>query len=95
MLLLSNAAATGATAIWPGGRGLFTLEGTLGGATVALQVKGPNGTMLTAVKADGGTAAALTAAGCMVCDLAPGEIQATVTGGTPSGLYARFERIPR
>jgi hypothetical protein len=94
--LLTNASATGASATWPGGEGLFALAGTVSGATVTLQVLGPDGTTyLSAVKKDGTTAAALTAVGCLVVELPPGRVRALVASGTPSGLYATLTRIPR
>jgi hypothetical protein len=96
MLLLSNASATGSTATWPGGRGFFTLAGTVGGATIKIQLLGPDGTtFLDAVKLDGTTAASMTAVGCLELEMPPAQIKATVTGGSPSGLYARLERMPR
>lgn len=86
--LLSNASATGSAKQWAGGRGLFSVEGTFDGATVQLQYAGPNGT-LTNVQ---GTA--LTAAGQVVVELPPGEVKATVSGGSsPSGLYATLQKF--
>lgn len=88
--LLSNAAATGSAQGWKGGRGVFTLAGTVGGATITLQYLGPDGaTWLTAA-----AATTLTAVGVASFELPPGQIRAAVTGGAPSGLYAQAERIP-
>ena len=82
--LLSNATATGSSVTWPGGRGSFVVAGTFGGATVSLQLLGPNGTTwITA-----GTYTTLTAEGIGNFDLPQGRIRAAVTGGPPSGLYA-------
>lgn len=82
--LLSNASATGAAVQWPGGQGTFAVVGTFGGATVALQFLGPDGS--TYINA--GTNTTLTAAGAGNFILPPVLIRATVTGGTPSALYA-------
>lgn len=80
--LLSNASATGSAVQWDGGRGVFSLAGTVGGATITLQYLGPDGsTWLTA-------ATALTAVGLEAFELPPGRIRALVAGGAPSGLYA-------
>lgn len=82
--LLSNASATGSAVVWPGGRGSFLAAGTFGGATVKLQVLGPDGTTWI----DAGTYTTLTAAGVGNFDLPQGQIRASVSGGTPSALYA-------
>lgn len=88
--LLDDASATGAWQQWPGGRGSFAAVGTFDGATVKLQVKGPDGS--TAV--DVGTDTSVTAAAVATFLLPPGEIRAAVTGGTsPSGLYANAVHI--
>lgn len=84
--LLSNASATGSAVRWPGGEGTFTVVGTFGGTTVALQYLGPDGTTWIGVDA---TDASFTAAGMCGFVLAPGQIRAAVTGGSPSALYAK------
>ena len=87
--LLSNASATGSAAAWPGGKGVFALAGTVGGATITLQYLGPDGsTWLTAA-----TATTLTAVGLGVFELPNGQIRALVAAGTPSGLYASAEPV--
>lgn len=87
--LLSNASASSAQANWPGGIGVFAVVGTFGGATVKLQFVGPDGTTLI----DAGSATTFTAAAGGVFYLPPCQIQATVVGGTPSGLYATASRV--
>lgn len=82
--LLSNASATGTAKQWPGGRGTFSVAGTFGGATVSLELLGPDGSTWIAA----GTDTTKTAAGAGNFDLPPGQIRASVTGGAPSGLYA-------
>jgi hypothetical protein len=81
--------ATGALHDCPGGIMVFAAAGTFNGCTVTLQLLGPDGvTLLTA-----GTATTLTAAGLGVAYLPPCQIQATVTGGPPSGLYVSIARV--
>lgn len=88
--LLTNASQTGTRFQWAGGQGLFAAAGIFGGATVSLQFLGPDGqTLITA-----GTNTTLTSSGGGIFYLPPCQIQATVTGGTPSGLYATAARIP-
>lgn len=87
--LLSNASATGSPKLWPGGRGTFKVVGTFGGASVALQVLGPDGSTWQDVGAD----TTKTSAGLGNFDLPPGTIRASVTGGTPSALFANVDRV--
>lgn len=89
LTLLNNASATGAAVTWAGGRGQFKALGTFAGATVTLQVLGPDGTTWQAV----GEEATLDAAGLANFDCPPGQLRAAVTGGTPSGLYAEVASL--
>jgi hypothetical protein len=86
--LLTNAAATGNGTTWGGGRGVFTLAGTVGGATITLQYLGPDGSTWLAA----GAATTLTAVGLGVFELPPGQIRAAVSGGAPAGLYANADQ---
>lgn len=81
--LLINGNATGNAAIWPGGRGLFTADGTFGGATVKLQFLGPTGSWI-----DAGPYTTLTAAGGGIFDLPQGQVRVNLAGGSPSGISA-------
>ncbi len=83
--LLSNAAATGAAMTWRGGEGSFMVAGSFGGASVSLQILGPDKTSWI----DAGAATILTANGVGNFRLPPGQIRAAVSGGTPSALYAK------
>lgn len=91
------AAGNGAAANWGGGRGLFLAAGTFGGTSVTLEVLGPNGSTWLPVKAMDSagvqTTVALTDSGMFVFELPPGSIRAVATGGTPSALYARADRV--
>ncbi|MEN9417114.1 MAG: hypothetical protein RI988_734 [Pseudomonadota bacterium] len=81
--LLINGNATGNAAIWPGGRGLFTVDGTFGGSTATLQFLGPTGNWIAA-----GPYTTLTAAGGGIFDLPQGQIRVSLSGGSPSGISA-------
>ncbi|MGE0736042.1 MAG: hypothetical protein AB7G15_17145 [Alphaproteobacteria bacterium] len=87
--LLNNAAATGNPARWPGGKGSFVVAGTFGGATVKLQLLGPDGATWLDVSA----ATALAAVGHAVFEAGAGQLRALVSGGAPAGLYAKAVRI--
>lgn len=82
-LLLQNAAATGSAVDWPGGPGLMQVVGTFSGASVALQQLGPDGATYIAA----GPVAMV--AGTYPFNLPRGPIKGVVTGGPPSGIYAR------
>jgi hypothetical protein len=86
--LLSNVAAdvTGNALFWPGGVGDFNVVGTLGGATVTLQVIGPDGQTWQAF----GSTTTVTATGLVAGLYIPaGPVRCTVTGGSGmSGIYA-------
>jgi len=88
-ILLENAAATGPARTWNGGRGQFKTVGTFGGATVTLQILGPDGTTWLSL----GEEAAFTAPGVVNFDCPPGQLRAQVSGGSPSGLYAEVASI--
>lgn len=89
--LLTSANATGDWVEWPGGDGRVELSGTVGGATVTLQVRDKVATSTghtvgtETTFADTGTGGFKLEAGC--------EIRLAVSGGTPSGLNANAFRI--
>jgi hypothetical protein len=87
--LLSNASASGSLVNWPGGQADFAVTGTFNGCTVKLQILGPDGATLL----DAGAATTLTAPGMGVAYLAPGQVQATIVGGPPSGINASLARV--
>ena len=89
MFVLNNANTTGAAVIWTGGKFLLAVAGNVSGATLQLQYLGPDNVTWLPV----GTA--VTAIGTQVLELPPGSVRMTVTGGTPSGLYARMFIISR
>lgn len=81
--------ATGQLWDCPGGSCVMAAAGTFNGCTVTLQLLGPDGvTLLTA-----GIATTLTAPGLGLVQLPPCQIQATVTGGPPAGLFVTIARV--
>jgi hypothetical protein len=85
--LLSNASAalTGNALFWQGGTATFNLIGTMGGATVSLQVIGPDGQTWQAL----GASTTVTATGAVTgLQIPAGPVRCVVTGGPPTGLYA-------
>lgn len=89
--LLYNAAVTGTHFWWPGGKGMFAVvAANFNGATVTLNVLGPDGATMIAAA----TATTLTAAGVGQVELPPCYVQGAITGGPPTGVYATFARIP-
>jgi hypothetical protein len=87
LMLITNGSATSAQRLWDGGDGEFEVVGTFSGATVSLQALGPDG----ATWQDVGDETTLADAGGGAFSLGPGLIRAAVTGGSPSGLYARVK----
>lgn len=80
--LLTNASTTGPSTVVAGSNYLLSLSGTFGGASVAITATTPGGTTTLATYTSAPTSPVCFA-------IAAGTtIQATVTGGTPSGLYA-------
>jgi len=86
--LLSNASATGLDAnIQNPGRYCFAVAGTFGGATVGLDIMGPDGATWIAIEDSAGTLA-FTAAKAVLVDLPAGKFRARVTGGAGVALFA-------
>jgi len=96
--LLTNGSATSDWVRWDGGMGVATIAGTFGGTSATLEYLGPNNTTGLPIKAmadDGAqTTVALTAAGTIGFILPPGRIRVVLTGGTPSAIFARADRVP-
>jgi hypothetical protein len=91
--LLGNVAAdvTGAALMWNGGIAAFEVQGTPAGATVSLQVLGPDNATWTAFSA----ATTVTAVGIVQPVYLPaGPVRAAVTGGSgETGLYASLKAV--
>jgi hypothetical protein len=90
LTLLSNASATGAAVAWGGGKAMLTLEGTISGATVSLQVQ-----TLTTGTPVWATVTSRTTLGAEVVELPAGNVRALVASGTPSALYAYLVKVPQ
>ena len=73
----------------PGGIMVFAVVGTFAGATIKLQILGPDGVTLL----DAGAATTLTANGMGIAYLPPCQVQATIVGGAPSGIFATLARV--
>lgn len=93
MNLLTGGAVTGAvqTCQFPG-RYCFAVNGTFGGATVGLEMLGPDGTNYIPIEDDGG-AIAITSAKSLAVLLPAGSYRATVSGGSGAALYASLSRV--
>lgn len=93
ILLLENAAATGSGKDASfSGRYCFAAAGTFGGASVGLDLLGPDGVTWIAVS-DAVGAIAFTSAKAIIVELPAGRYRASVAGGAPSGLYASLKRV--
>jgi hypothetical protein len=85
--LLTNGSATGSSVSIRGGEYIAFFDGTIGGATVSLQVKSPSGVWMNVEVFTGNAVSYTTLPRSQTgIDLPAGEVRAFVTGGTPSGL---------
>jgi hypothetical protein len=83
--------ASGALVDCPGGRMVFAVVASaFNGATIKLQMLMPDGVTLTDVST---SQTNLTANGAGVVDLPPCQVQATVVGGPPAGVFASIARV--
>ena len=90
--LLHNEAATGGFKEWPGGPGTLVAAGTIGGATVALEIQSPDPTAPT-TSVPVVTNPVLAIPGTAQFSLpANSKVRVTVTGGAPSGLYVYIKQ---
>jgi len=85
--LLSSGSATGSTTAIRGGEYIVFFDGTIGGATVALQIQSPSGTWMS-VEVFTGAAISYTVLprSQTGVNLPAGNVRAGVIGGSPSGL---------
>jgi len=92
--LASNLSATGAAVAIRGGEYQFSVEGTIGGATVSLQTQSPSGTW-SDVSVFNGSKASTTALPFALAgiDLPACNVRLAVSGGAPSGLYAYLNGV--
>lgn len=93
LTLLSAASATGAPQVLQRGTDFcFAVNGTFGGATVGLQMLGPDGVNYIGIK-DGAGAIAFTAADATIVSLPAGTYRATITGGAGVSVFATLRSI--
>jgi hypothetical protein len=88
--LLWNSSVSGTRFFWPGGKGLYVCNGTFGGATVTLNILGPDNVTLQAL----GSSTTITAAAAVLIELPPCTLQVTLASGSPNALYATLARVP-
>lgn len=91
-LLSAGAATSAAKTVSFSGNYTFVVAGTFGGATVGLQMLGPDGTTWISVE-DDLAPLAFTAAGAIVVACAAGDYRATITGGSGVSLYADLRHV--
>jgi len=91
LTLISNNVAAAAQSAY-GGDYVFSVQGTFGGASVQLQALGPDGA--TYMNIGAAKTAPDTTGGTGVGIGSNATVRATITGGTPSGLYATLSRLP-
>lgn len=83
--LLHNESATGGKLDVARGTYVVSADGTFGGATLQLQLLSPDGTSWLSI-----TDASFTAEGAFAIDLPKGVVRMSVSGGSPSALYANI-----
>lgn len=90
--LLTAATATGASVdVTVPGDYVFSVVGTFGGATVGIQMLGPNGiTWITLNDASG--AISFSDAGAIGLTLPIGSYRATIVGGSGVSIHAKLAR---
>jgi hypothetical protein len=88
ILLLSNATATGTGKAAGPGDYCFAVDGTFSSTTVALEMQSPDGSSWLAIED-----ASFTAEGAVIVTLPRTVVRASVTSGTPSGLYATLSPV--
>lgn len=88
--LARSASATGSAVAIRGGNYMFTADGTVGGATISLQIQLPSSSTWTDVQVFSASAVKTTALPYAQTgiELPSGNVRMAVTGGAPSGLSA-------
>lgn len=87
--LASNLSATGSAVAIKGGEYIFTVEGTVLGSTIGLQVQTPTGNWTDISVYSGSKVNTLTLPFSQTgIDLPACNVRMAATGGTPSALYA-------
>lgn len=91
--LITNGSATGNSVWWRGGKGRFSVAGTLtGGGSVSLEYLGPDATTWITATDNTPSPITLTASGGVNFELPAGPIRAAISG-TLNGVYATANTI--
>lgn len=87
--LLAGGSATGSAVAIRGGEYMFFVDGTISGATAALQIQSLSGVWMT-IAVFAGSLVSYTAlpASQTGIDLPPGNVRVALTGGSPTGINA-------
>ncbi|MEK0416827.1 MAG: hypothetical protein RI949_833 [Pseudomonadota bacterium] len=87
--LLSAGSATGSAVAVKGGEYIFMAEGTVGGATVTLQIQNPNGNWATVAVFSGSLVSFTSLPAAQTGIVLPaGNVRCGISGGSPSGISA-------
>jgi len=91
--LITNGSATGDSVWWRGGKGRFSVAGTLtGGGSISLEYLGPDATTWITATDNTASPITLTAGGGVNFELPAGPIRAAISG-TLNGVYATANTI--
>jgi len=91
--LITNGSATGDSVWWRGGKGRFSVAGTLtGGGSISLEYLGPDATTWITATDNTSSPITLTAGGGVNFELPAGPIRAAISG-TLNGVYATANTI--
>ena len=91
--LITNGSATGDSVWWRGGKGRFSVAGTLtGGGSISLEYLGPDATTWITATDNTASPLTLTAGGGVNFELPAGPIRAAISG-TLNGVYATANTI--
>ena len=91
--LITNGSATGNSVWWRGGKGRFSVAGTLtGGGSISLEYLGPDATTWITATDNTASPITLTASGGVNFELPAGPIRAAISG-TLKGVYATANTI--
>ena len=89
-VLATAATATGSDVALPGGEYVFMASGTIGGSTLSLQIKLPDGSYADVKSLNGNTLVNTTSLpfAATALDLPACNVRVALTGGTPSNISA-------
>lgn len=89
--LLENGSASGSAVAIKGGEYIVFFNGTIGGATISLQVQSPNGVWADVEVFTGQKVSYTTLPRSQTgIDLPAGNVRVAIAGGSPSAIYAHL-----